>query len=80
MIANRSQFVTRRNDFFDLIGSEKLRIEAVPSRYADQRTAGVTRMAGLRSAYSDLCTISALATPTQSDFDRADEICARWGT
>ena len=79
MIATRSQFVARRNNFFDLIGSEKLRMESVPSRYADQRAAGATRMVGLRGAYGDLCVISAMAAPTQSDFDRADVICTKWG-
>ena len=79
MITTRSQFVARRNEFFDLLAAEKIRLDAVPSRYADQRASGGARMVKLQAAYADLCAISAIAAPIQADFDRAEDICIQWG-
>lgn len=79
MIATRPQFVARRNAFADLIEAEVQRGDAVPIRYAEQRSAIPATLADMRAAYDALCTISAIPAPAQADFDSAESICSAWG-
>jgi hypothetical protein len=90
-ITSRPQFVGFRNAFYGAI-QERARSAKYSNKVAGISSAGKNagnraseaahaddRVSGMKSDYETLKEISALATPEQKDFDRAAEICKKWG-
>ena len=90
-ITTRADFATLRNAFFEELNNRPAqmardRIASVPAtRALIDGTVSTIRahenaaLEEMRRDYKELCRISALAAPTQSDFDTAEEICRRHG-
>ena len=92
-ITSRQQFVGLRNAFYAAI-QERARSARYSHKVAgisgaansknhgnrsSEASAADDRVSGMKIDYESLKKISALATPTQADFDSAAEICIKHG-
>ena len=90
-ITSRRQFVGFRNAFYGAI-QQRARSDAYSHKVSgisasgknagnrlSEASAADNRVSGMKADYESLKEISALAEPTQSDFDRAAEICVKYG-